>query len=222
VPDLIFPHIKWRDDDHASLEGRLDLFTDFIVLSKFRKGEVTEQYVVDPAEMAAAIAGISLNSGLLPHDCLFWSKKDGYDRLGIYIPPQVWPVVVRGEAQAWRVPLPGLVFVGHDYDYSLWAVAERPADRRAPLYLAPCPNVHPQGVCRGNVPFPRAGTTTVWQAVEAFFASKFNRDLSDGKSRAYPNCVLDQWQALHQAGAETYPLDDLILTNLTLGRLIDA
>jgi hypothetical protein len=222
IPDLVYPGIRWADDDYARLEARLDLFTDFAVLSKFFAGEVSEKYVVDPAEVAAALAGLDLGSGLLPENCLFWSKKGGWDRLGIYVPPRAWLVTVRDEPQAWRVPLPGLVFTGHEYNYSLWAVTERPASRQAPLYLVPCPNVSGEGVCRGSAPFPRAGTTSLWQAVDVFFSSKFNRDLSNAKSKVYPACILDQWRALHQAGAETYPLEDLVKTNLTLGSLIDA
>lgn len=232
VPDLVYPNLRWGDDEYAALQGRLDLFSDFIVLSKYRAGQATEQYVVDPTELAAAITDLDLNSGLLPRDCLFWGKRHGADRLGIYLPPQVWPVVVRGEPStlspsggagpAWRVPLPGLIFIGHQYDYALWAVTERPADTGAPLYLAPCPNVSQQGVCRGNAPFPKAGPATIWQAVEVFFGSKFNQDLSNGKSRAHPDNILNQWRALHLAGADSYPLDDLAPTNFTLRRLLDV
>jgi hypothetical protein len=165
IPDLVLPHVKWDQSDYAALEGRLDFYGDFISLYKFRNGQITEYYpVIDPDETAAAIANINLTSGLLPRECLFWGKLEGTDRLGVYIPPQVWPVVVRdesqasstGSGQAWRVPLPGLIFVGHSYDYSLWAVTERPAVESAPLYLAPCPNISLKGVCRGNAPFPKA------------------------------------------------------------------
>jgi hypothetical protein len=222
LPDLIYPNIPWHDDDYASLQGRLDLFSDFIILTKFHKGEATEQFLVDPAEVAACLSKISLNSGLLPDGCLFWSKKEGQDGLGIYVPPKVWLVSIRNEPQAWRAPLPGLILAGHGYDYSLWAVEERPTTREAQLFMAPCPNVSPKGVCRGNAPFPKLSPATIWQAVEVFFSSRFNRDLSNQKSRKYPGCVLDQWRDLHEAGAESYPLDDLVGTNLTLGGLIDA
>jgi hypothetical protein len=221
VPDLIYPNLRFQDDDYAHLQARLDLYNDLIILTKFMAGEMTQQYAVDPAEVAAALAGLELSSGLLPERCLFWSKKEGADRLGVYLPPRVWTVTIRDEKPAWRVPLPGLVFAGHEYNYSLWAVKEPPLNRNVPLYMAPSPNVHPEGVCLGNAPFPRAGTTTIWQAVETFFSSKFNRDLSNAKSQAYPDCVLGQWQALWQAGAESYPLDDLVETRFTVGRLID-
>jgi len=222
IPDLIYPAIKWGESDYARLQARLDLYDDFLVLSKYRTGQVTEQYLVDPAELAAVLAGINLNSGLLPRGCLFWSKLRGSDRLGIYLPPQVWPVTVRGEAQAWRVPLPGLIFSGHEYDYSVWAVKDYPTDDNVPLYLAPCPNVHPEGVCRGSAPFPQAGPATIWHAVDIFFSSKFNRDLANHKSKAQPDCILDQWRKLHQAGADAYPLDDLVETNQTMRRLINV
>jgi hypothetical protein len=232
VPDLVVPHLKWDESDYASLEGRMDFYGDFIALYKCRNGQITEYYpAIDPDEAAAAIGNVNLTSGLLPRECLFWGKLEGTDRIGIYIPPQVWPVVVRDEplptsthpaaaGQAWRVPLPGLIFVGHSYDYSLWAVTERPAVESAPLYLAPCPNVSLKGVCRGNAPFPKAAPATIWQAVEVFFGSKFNQDLANGKSRSHPGNILDQWRALNQAGAETYPLEDLVLTDITLRRLV--
>jgi len=222
IPDLIYPAIQWGESDYVRLQARIDCYDDFLMLAKYRQGEVTEQYLVDPAELAAVLAGINLHSGLLPRDCLFWSKLRGYDRLGIYLPPRVWPVTIRDEGQAWRVPLPGLVLTGHEYDYSVWAVKDYPTDENTPLYLAPCPNVHPEGVCRGSAPFPQAGPATIWHAVDIFFSSKFNRDLSNQKSKKYPTCVLDQWRSLHEAGAETYPLDDLVNTNLTLRRLINV
>ena len=222
VPDLIYPAITWGEADYARLQARLDLYQDFVLLSKFQQGQVSQQYLVDPTEVAAALAGVDLNSGLLPRDCLFWGKRDGHDRLAIYLPPKIWLVTVRDEPLAWRVPLPGLIFCGHDYRYTLWAVMERPTGGHTPLYLAPCPNVHPEGVCRGSAPFPKAGATSTWQAAGIVCSSKFNRAPSTETSKAYPDCVLDQWRALVEANAERYPLDDLVETRLTLGRLIDA
>ncbi len=247
IPDLIYPDLVWREEDYSSLQVRLDMYEDHTWLKKFSGGQVRQKFIISPTETAAALAGLNLNSGFLPRQTLFWSKLEGQDRLGIYIPPKLWLVVARDgaagpephrarderltagpdgrpdeEGQAWRVPLPGLILVGHGYDYSLWAVTERPTDQNAPLYMAPCPNVHPEGVCRGNAPFPKAHAATIWQAVDVFFSSRFKRDLSDHKSVAYPDCVLDQWRALHEAGAESYPLGDMVRANLTLGRLIDV
>ena len=222
LPDLVFPDLQWQEDDYARLEGQLSLYSDFIVLTKFSKGQATERFVVDPDDVAAALGSLTLNSGLLPEGCLFWHKKEGTEGVGLYLPPQARLVTVRDEATAWRVPLPGLVFAGRGYSYQVWAAVERPTDSRYPLYMAPLPNVSPQGVCLGNAPFPPAGPATIRQAVDAFFSSKFNRDLSNQKSRKYPDNVLELWRELHQAGAEQFPVEDLLGTNLTLGGLIDA
>jgi len=238
LPELVYPNINWSSDDYARLCGRLDLYSDFIVLTRFQGGQAQDSFVVDPVEVTTALSSLSLTSGLLPENCLFWGKQGGDDGLAVYLPPQVWLVTVRPSAsspstssgqapstssgQAWRVPLPGLVFYGRGYNYALFAVLERPAADTTQLYMAPVPNVHEKGVCLGSAPFPKAGPATMRPAVEAFFSSKFNRDLSNRKSRAYPDCVLDQWRALHEAGAESYPVDDLIGTNLALRSLYDA
>ena len=217
LTDLVYPGVRWDEQDYATLQARLNVYDDFIVLARYRQGEVTQQYVVDPTEVAIALGGINLTSGLLPVNTLFWGRKDGYDRLGIYLPPRIWPVAVRNEGdnisagRAWRVPLPGLIFIGHNYDYSLWAVADEPPfNPDTPIFVAPSPNIYPEGVCRGSAPFPQASPATMHQAVDAFFSSRFNHDLSRGKSRKHPERVLDHWYELDQAGLESYPLDDML------------
>lgn len=222
IPELVLPALAWEEEDYASLRLRLDLYDDAIALTRFKEGQALSRFLVDPLDVATALAGLNINSGLLPEGCLYWNRRHGQEGVGVYVPPRVWTVAVRGEAQAWRVPLPGLVFAGRGYDYQVWAVMERPGQAGQQLYLAPCPNVHPDGVCRGSAPFPPASPATIWQAVEAFFSSRFNHDLSNNKSRKYPNDVLDHWRELDGVGAEEYPLDDLVGTNMTLRGLMDA
>lgn len=239
VPNLFYPQLAWQESDYARLQARLDCYSDFLVLSKYRAGQVTEKFLVDPVELTAALSSLPLASGLLPRDCLAWGRQEGQEFLAVYLEPQVRLVTVQGEepppppepvegggrsassGQAWRVPLPGLIFAGWGYRYRLWAVPQRPVSLASRLYRAPCPNVY-HNVCQGSAPFPQASAATLWQAVEIFFSSTFNRDLSDGKSRAYPGCILDQWRALAEQGAEVYPLADLIPAQETLGEVLDA
>ena len=216
LTDMIYPGIRWHEQDYATLQARLDLYDDFIILSRFREGKTTRQQVVSPLDVAAALGNLPLTSGLLPPGTLFWGRSHGHDRLGLYLPPQTWVVTARdqdypdSQGASWRVPLPGLIFAGQQYDYSLWAVKEAPPlDLNTPLFHAPTPNVSPEGVCRGSAPFPVAHGATMMQAVEVFFRSRFNHDLSNSKSRKHPERVLDHWYELNQSGAETYPLDDL-------------
>ena len=135
--------------------------------------------------------------------------------------------IAAGEVLA--VPLPGLVFVGHGSQYGAWAVVppdDAPAgwlpDAGTQLYNCPTPNVSGNGVCTGNVPFPEAGVATVWAAVNLFFESEFNDHLSNGKSQAHPRSVLALWRKLARAGAETYPLDDLVFARKILKQVMEA
>ena len=220
LPDLVYPNLLFDESDYASLRARLDLYDSFILMTRFQNGRQTQQHLVNPTDLATALAGISLTSTLLPPHTLFWGRLNGAERLGVYLPPRPWLVTIRDQPLAWRIPLPGLIFVGHDYDYSLYAVKEPPTRPDLPLFNAPVANVSDKGVCRGSAPFPRAGAATLYQAIDVFFSSKFNRDLANGKSRTYQDNILDHWQALSDAGAEEYPLSDLVETQLTLGGLI--
>ncbi|MEM7348697.1 MAG: hypothetical protein AAF485_31085 [Chloroflexota bacterium] len=222
LTDLIIPAIKWQEEDYTNLQVRLDIYEHYPLLTFFEKGEITSQFIAHPAAIASALTNITLNSGLLPKNTLWWGQQQGAIRMGVYIPPDQHLVSIRNEAEAWRIPLPGLIFVGHRDKYACWAVKETPTHPHIPIFHAPCPNVHPEGVCRGNAPFPRAEIGTIWQAIEVFFRSRFNQDLGQKKSRAYPDDILERWLALKNQQATTYPLDDLMPTGLTLKELIDG
>ena len=43
----------------------------------------------------------------------------------------------------------------------------------------PAPTSAPKGSAGATPPFPRAAATTIWQAVDVFFSSRFNRDLAN-------------------------------------------
>jgi hypothetical protein len=207
---LVFPHQSWGEDDYASLQARLEFYPEAPVLTKFRQGEVTRQYPVDPLDTAAALAGgHPARSGLLPEGCLYWGRMAGEIALAIYLEPRVRTVKIHGEPSAWRVPLPGLVFRGHMYEYRLWAVKERPA-AGATLYRAPCPGVDDDAVCRGVALPPLSVSAVIDRAVGVFFSTPFEAGPAEGKSRAYPENILEQWRALHLAGAQSYPADDLV------------
>lgn len=217
LTDMIYPGIRWHEQDYATLHARIDFYDDFLVMTRFRDGELTRQQVVNPIDLAAALSNLNLTSGLLPPGALFWGRANGYERLALYLPPQRWVISVRDQdypdtaGAAWQVPLPGLILVGHRYDYSLWAVKDSPPlTPETPLFLAPTPNVSPEGVCRGSAPFPAAGAATLLPAVDIFFRSRFNHDLSDGKSKKHPQRVLDHWYELNEAGVTEYPVADLV------------
>lgn len=116
------------------------------------------------------------------------------------------------------MPLPGLVWIGEGYGYSLWAVKDEWPGPGSHLYHAPTPNAwsDDKGVCHGNVPFPAASAATIWQSVEMFFGSTFNNHLAGGKSYKHSDNILDMWRELNRAGAGEYPAGDLVDAWITL------
>ncbi len=220
VANLVGISLPYTEHDHAKLRGLLYLYEDCITLEHTGVNQPAE-YIVAPADLAAALSGVPRSSGLLPPNCLFHSETNGKQRLGVYVEPQVWTVSVEGKRETWRVPMPPLVFVGHGTDYNLYALKEAKwPGLDARLYHAPCPNVWgSQGVCQGNAPFPVASSETIWRAVEIFFSSGFNTHLSNGKSKAHKNNILRQWQALWQAKATVYPATDLVDSGLRLKQI---
>lgn len=222
----IIPGVAWGADDYTSLRMTLQLYDDMIVATKHGEGPEESTFVVDPLELAQRLGGLDVQSGILPRNCLFWQRRNGQERLAVYVPPQVWRVEIAANGRI-EVPLPGLVFVGQAKNYAAWAVVEpegAPAGwlphAGTALYHCPTPNVSSSGVCAGSVRFPVAGAGTIWEAVSLFFESRFNNHLSNGKSKSHPGCVLELWQEI--AGREVYPAEDLVKVKSNLEKLMEG
>lgn len=235
---LVIPGLALDDDAYAKLRLRLDCYDDYILARKYDAGQPSPFYALDPLDAAAALAGVTITTPTLPRNCLFWQRIGDSERLAVYCEPRVWSVHValagenddpkrkRGKRRAMQVPMPGLVWVGQGVNYKLYAVKDGGQgsgiggqffpDDAAELFNAPCPNVS-GGICRGNVDFPAASTETIWNALRLFFESDFNNHLSNGKSKAHPGNLLRAWDAL--AGAEDWPVEDLVSAGVTLGRV---
>jgi len=176
--------------------------------------------LVDIAEVARALsAGVSLASGILPGDeagpnTLFWARSSGSTRLGIWVGPRIWRVVLRspdldGKDRRLRLPFPGLVFVCRP-DASgafVFASPRRPTSIDTPLHHCPAPNVFGNGkICPGDHAFARDPLKLPTE----FFLSRFRvtGDTKAGKSRAHPDDVSKLWDGL--SGQATFPGDDLV------------
>lgn len=214
----IFPALRFEENEYARLQMRLDLFEDRVVATRYQNGTAEASFIADPLAVAQALAGLDVDSGLLPGNVLFWQQRGGQERVGLWLPPDLYLMQV--EQKKFEIPLPGLVLVGQGKKYSLFAVTE--AERPGPetdLYHPPCPNVS-GSVCRGNVPFPVAGASTMGAAARLFFDSGFNGHLANGKSRKYPDNILRMWRVLNRIKAEEYPLDDLVMSQWRLKDLV--
>ncbi len=199
------------------------LFTDeSIFLHRFdERGAPIACYRVSPQAVAAALNPFGADTGLLSMDTLFWQSRGGDPRIGVWLPPARRALLydTGGRARVLRVPLPGLVFVGHRSDYRVWAARGRPSNARDSLYLAPFPNLYPDGrVCKGSAPFPRCEGSTLAQAVRVFFESSFNADLSGGRVRNQRASLFQFWSGLQRR--RSFPSDRLVSAGLTLGEVM--
>ncbi len=144
-------------------------------------------YPVAAVDVANAFNASTADSGLLPPDVLFWQRRKGATRLGVWLPPRVRAIsfATGRRTRTVRLPLPGFVFVGAGGEYQIWAAQERPTKGEDALYHAPLPNVDEHGrICFGNAHPPACSPATIGPAVELFFTTNFNTHLSENKIRS--------------------------------------
>lgn len=216
-PNAFFSRVS-ADNSYQRLLGRVDLFEETLFYTRFDQGKPAAAFEVNPADLVAAFSGVPLATGLLPRDCLFYSRSGQHERIAVYLPAKVHTlaVAVLGKRDEFKIPLPPLVFVGHGTDYWIHAVKQYPGPDEG-LFLAPLPNVHNDGhICAGSVKFPRCSAKTIHQAAADFFSSDFNLDLSAGKSKK-KTALLELWEGLR--GKDDYPLGDLVPSRITLAEL---
>lgn len=185
------------------------------------RGAPAATYPVSAGDVAAAFNDFGASTGLLPEHTLFWQSERGRLRIGIWLPPAAHRITFAAGRRDERllVPLPGLVFVGRETQYWIYAAPERPASERQSLYHAPLPNVSVNGsICAGDVKFPKCAPGTIGQAADLFFESVFNHDLSQGKVRRDGGSLLKFLRSLR--GQVAFPLEQLRPANLTVVDLL--
>jgi PRTRC genetic system protein B len=186
-----------------------------------RSGAPGLTYPAAITDICNAFNRFGASTGLLPVDTLFWSAHSGVLQLGVYLPPARRAVTlhVKARPETLRVPLPGLLFVGEGTTYKVFAVKERPTTGREALYHVPLPNVHLTGdVCAGTVQFPVASSAAMAHAVELFFDSLFNSDLSGGKVRS--GALLPLLRKLSRNRSARFPAAQLVSARQTVNGFI--
>ncbi len=197
---------------------RLDFFDTALIMTRREENGQTTSYPVAVQELVSACTEITLASGFLPPNTLFWKQQAGKMTLGLFVPARRWQV--RTEKKTYQIPMPPLVFVGHGRSYSIYAVKKRPLSERTPLYHVPAPNVfNDGGICRGNTPFPICSALNMAQALTLFWeGSFFNSHLSQGKCRTEAKDVRKLWRRLD--GKKRFALSELVPMNKSLLQLI--
>ena len=165
---------------------RLDFYQTAVVMSQWHENGRHTTYPVSVHDVVSACTHITLSSGLLPTNTLFWKQRGNQTSLSIYVPASRWQV--QTAERNYHIPMPPFVFVGCGASYSVFAVKKRPSSEHDPLYLAPCPNVYGHGgICQGNTPFPTCSPQAMSRAWHLFIeGSLFNADLSQSKCQSHP------------------------------------
>lgn len=186
-----------------------------------------QRYPVSLEALAERLGRLSLNSGILPRDTLAYCRKNGHDVIVRYFKPEILTFAyytVDDTVTHFTIPTPPLVWCGDDTEYSLHALntLEWPTYDTV-LYHAPFPNLYTDGtVCWGNTGTPLEASMVAMPLMWIrFIQSGFVDHVVSNRSYRHGDSVVRLWRELHEAQAQTYPLQDLMITERTLGDLID-
>lgn len=207
----------------AQPTAQLTFTAETLWLTRFDDhGQRLATYPVKVADVAAAFrgeAGLSVATGILPADVLFYQQAQGKAaRIGVWLPAGVrrisWAVGKR--TRHLSIPLPGLVFIGQGNQFWAWAAKSRPVKEGDPLFQVPLSNVNGSGlICHGNVEFPKAAPDRMAAAAAAFLESNFNDHMDDSRVAKQKGSLLSFLIALD--GKRSFPSDRLRPGGLTAG-----
>lgn len=205
-------------------------FYSFGVMLRKTEGELTQEFPVDPAQIALALAAkVTFDTGLLGGNTLL-VRQDGVKKTIVeYRPPQKTGIFLDDAETALRVPLPGLVMIRVTASekapqYGVFAVKRRPENLDIPLFHAPIPNVFGSGaICWGTVQRVTDDALRGASLANDFamlLGSPFGNHACSGKSRSHPQDIRAKLVALEAQKAKRYPVSDLIPVKKTLAHLL--
>ncbi len=106
--------------------------------------------------------------------------------------------------------LPPLVMIGIKATYHLWALRDREAHARTPLYYAPFPNVYGNAhICFGSNAVAPVEGDGMRQAWRLFCEAPFGQTSIQNKSKRHPQDVRRMLKEVAASGSP-YPVDDLV------------
>ncbi len=196
-----------RDD----LKMQLEVYEETLLLRCFETGSAWVRTVSADGIASALTQHLGFSSGLLPADALWWNQGETGQVVGLWRPPQVWPIALQREAfkppARLRIPMPGLLFVCSPGRAPwVYAATERPSDPEQQLYRMPAFNVFRDGrTCPGSHRYP----DEVGLIPESFFQSFFSlTGDSHERSKKHPDNLQTLWEELD--GTSEYPMEDLV------------
>ncbi len=201
------------------------LFLPGQYLLVYAEDDRTLYKLLSPEALREAFVAEPIDSGWLPPNTVKWGKCYKGEWLVQFYPPQRYhPLLSNSNINTTiTVAMPGLVFVGCDCKYWLWAVKGKQFHPNSQLFHAPLPNVMEDGsICFGsNSPAP-CSPTGIMNSWELFWISAFNDHMVQHKSKSYPLDVRSHLQKLHHNNSKNYPARDLVpLSNKSIADAIE-
>lgn len=206
-----------------TLEASMLFYRESVVLTTHGKDGVGTTRMVSALDVAKALAGaISLDTGILPVDTLWWASTSPAPTVGLWRSPRKWKVALQVKAleppERLELPMPGLVFVcSPGQPPYVYAAKRRPFSPEEKLYHAPLFNVFSSGLtCAGNHRYP----ARVEEIPESFFLSFFTQaGDSQERSASHPHDLAALSKELN--GKARYPLQDLMACG-TIGDVMNG
>lgn len=189
---------------------RLDFFHQCVELTDY-DGEKIQSRIVSAYDVAKALAiEISLGSGFLPANTLFWRNTRIGAVYAIYEAEKTRVLSVQADAtkpvERYKIPLPGFIFLcTPGRPPWVYAVKSKPKSERDKVYKAPLFNTYQTGyTCGGTNKYPK----DIPEIITSFFASYFTLHLAMDTRIKSNIKLIDFWKTL--VGLKKFPLNELV------------
>ena len=176
---------------------------------------------ISPGSMREAFAKEPVDSGWLPPGVLRCGTSSRGQWMLSWHKPAMYTVHLADRKTPLRVPMPSLIWFGISHNYYIFAARENEFKPNAALYRVPLANVNHHGlICFGSEEHPDVGRNGFDLAWNVFWASRFNNDHDNGKSRTHGEAINTQLIELSRQKVTNYPLKDLISMDTSLDAAI--
>ena len=210
-PDPLWKTAHAEEFPQDTLKAVLEFYDENLLLKTFQKDTTTVKHL-DPQQVARALANeISLTTGILTPDILWWRHDPAGPVTAIWREPKIWKAALQIDpfqpTRRFELPMPGLIFITRPGAVPhVFATPERPTGPQHTVYNMPTFNVFSNGrICPGNHHFP----TEPSLVPESFFQSFFTLTGDPReRSKSHGTDILSLWEEID--GQPNYPFEDLV------------
>ncbi|MFH1140921.1 MAG: hypothetical protein V1724_04480 [Chloroflexota bacterium] len=196
-----------------SIQADIQFFSESVRLITYDKNGAGTVKMVSAMDVAKTLSSaISLDTGLLPPDTLWWAAGQPTPVYALWRSPRKWKVALQLKpfepAERLEIPMPGLIFICQAGNPPhIFAAKKRPVQYEDGVYKAPLFNVFADGrSCPGNHKYPER----IAEIPESFFLAFFTlAGDSRGRSKKHPGDLANLWHEID--GTERFPNQDLVV-----------